>query len=110
MPVQSYGVLKGEVIGSLPDADDDHYQILIEVGSQRWRVAVNVKSQTAPSEVLYAGRVGLPAVLTQKLAALKAGFTALKSVSGGLAQDFVRGGLVKRADMVPLPADKPGDY
>jgi uncharacterized protein YukJ len=48
--------------------------------------------------------------MTQNLTALKSGFTALKSAPGGLAQDFVRGGLVKRADMVPLPADKPGDY
>ena len=49
MPLKSYGVLKGEVIGSLPEADDDHYQILVEVGSQRWRIAVNVRSQAAPS-------------------------------------------------------------
>ena len=31
-------------------------------------------------------------------------------MSGGLAQDFVRGGLVNRAEMKPLPADKPGAY
>jgi len=110
MPLKSYGVLKGEIIGSLPEADDDHYQIMVQVGSQRWRIAVNVKSQAKPSEVLYVGQVGLPAALTKGLSALKSGFTPLKSVSGGLAQDFVRGGLVKPSDMIPLPADKPGDY
>ncbi len=110
MPIKSYGVLKGEIIGSLPDADDDHYQILVGVDSKRWRIAVNVKSQSAPSDVLYLGRVGLPASLTEGLNALKPGFTKLKSVSGGLAQDYVRGGLVSRGAMKPLPADKPGAY
>jgi uncharacterized protein YukJ len=110
MPLKSYGVLKGGVIGSLPEADDDHYQIMVEAGSQRWRVAVNVKSQVKPSEVLYLGRVDLPASLTRKLSQLKSGFSALKSAAGGLAQDFVRGGMVKRSDMVALPPDKPGTY
>ena len=63
MPLKSYGVLKGEVIGSLPEADDDHYQIMVAIGSQRWRIAVNVKSQAKPSDVLYLGKVGLPAPL-----------------------------------------------
>jgi len=110
MPLKSYGVLKGEVIGSLPEADDDHYQIMVAIGSQRWRIAVNVKSQAKPSDVLYLGKVGLPAPLTTKLTQLKSGFSALEGVAGGLAQDFVRGGMVKRSDMVALPPDKPGAY
>ena len=110
MPLKSYGVLKGEIIGSLPDADDDHYQILVEAESKKWRIAVNVKSAATPSEVLYIGRTGLPAGLTKQLTALKPGFTKLKSVAGGLAQDFVRGGLVEIKKMIALPPDKPGDY
>jgi uncharacterized protein YukJ len=110
MPLKSYGVLKGEIIGSLPDADDDHYQILVEAASKQWRIAVNVKSQAAPSALLYVGRAGLPARLTKQLQTLKPGFTKLKSVAEGLAQDFVRGGLVDIKNMVALPADRPGDY
>ena len=90
MPIKGYGVLKGEIIGSTPEADDDHYQILVAVGKQRWRIAVNVKSQESPSDVLYLELTSLPKSLTTQLGALKPGFTALKSKPGGLAQDFAR--------------------
>lgn len=33
MALTNYGVLKGEALGHLRDADDDHYQILIKAGS-----------------------------------------------------------------------------
>lgn len=32
MPLSTYGVLKGTVLGHLRHADDDHYQLLVEAG------------------------------------------------------------------------------
>jgi uncharacterized protein YukJ len=54
MPLSTYGVLKGTIIGHLRDADDDHYQILVQAGNTLHRIATNVKSSApnAPSTVL----------------------------------------------------------
>ena len=55
MPLSTYGVLKGTVLGHLRHADDDHDQLLVEVGGVMNRIAVNVKSSApnAPSTVLF---------------------------------------------------------
>lgn len=54
MPLKNYGVMKGRVIGSRPGTGPSpHYQINVVAGSTQYRVAVNVKSQLAPSELLY---------------------------------------------------------
>ncbi|SAL69435.1 hypothetical protein AWB67_03938 [Caballeronia terrestris] len=105
-----YGVLKGTVRGHLRDADDDHYQILVQGDDTAFRVAVNVKSSApkAPSIVLFETTTSLPQTFTKGLSALGAGFSTLVSAPGGLAIDFVRSGLVDTAAMKPLPPDKPG--
>jgi uncharacterized protein YukJ len=110
MPLKSYGVLKGTVIGHLRDADDDHYQILVRAGNTLFRIAVNVESAApnAPSTVLFQRRTSLPASLTTALQPLKPGYKVLPSRPGGLAQDYVRGGLVDTAAMTPVPPDVPG--
>ncbi len=106
----NYGLLKGTVSGHLRNADDDHYQILVHAGSEVFRIAVNVKSSAphAPSTVLFESRTSLPATLASQLAAAATGFTKLESKPGGLAIDFVRGGLVDTSAMVPVPPDAPG--
>lgn len=108
MALKTYGVLRGSVTGCLPEADDDHYQVLVQIKQQKFRLAVNVKSQLSPSDLLYLRLDKLPAPLAARLLAVKAGWTKLKSQPGGLAQDFVRGGLVDETQMVALPPDKPG--
>lgn len=110
MALKKYGVLKGRPIGRLRDADDDHYQILVTDGKTQHRIAVNVKSSApnAPSDLLFQAVDQLPSSLTKALKALKNGYAALKSKPGGLAQDFVRGGIADPAKMVPVPPDKPG--
>lgn len=111
MPLPTYGVLKGTVIGHLRDADDDHYQILLRAGKVLHRVAVNVKSSApnAPSTVLFQSSTKLPADWCALLQALPEGYRKLPRKAGGLAIDYLRGGLVKPATMKPVPPDLPGE-
>ncbi len=104
----AYGVLKGTVTGHLRNADDDHYQILVSAGNTVFRIAVNVHSSLNPPDLLFQSLTSLPASLTQGLKALAAGFKKLGSKPGGLAQDFVRGGIVKIDKFKVAPGDVPG--
>jgi uncharacterized protein YukJ len=108
--VPNYGVLKGTVAGHLRDADDDHYQILVHAGKTVYRIACNVKSSApkSPSTLLFQSRTSLPDALTAQLKALAVGFTKLPSKPGGVAMDYVRGGLVTPKAMKPVPPDAPG--
>ena len=110
MPLKKYGVLKGAVLGHLRDADDDHYQILIKAGSTLYRIAVNVKSaaKNSPSTLLFQTVTAVPAKLKSGLRALNTGYKKLPSKPGDLAQDYVRGGIVKTNNMKPVPPDAPG--
>jgi uncharacterized protein YukJ len=103
-----YGVLKGTIAGHLRNADDDHYQILISGGSTMFRAAVNVQSSLQPPDLRFQSLTSLPAPLITQLSDLKAGFTKLPSKPGALAQDFVRGGIVKIDKFKIVPADTPG--
>lgn len=103
-----YGVLKGAVTGHLRDADDDHYQILVSANKTMFRIAVNVKSTLNPPDLLFQTITSLPSALTKELTALPPGFKSLPSKPGGLAQDYVRGGLVKVSKFKVAPTDKPG--
>jgi len=105
----NYGVLKGTVTGHLRDADDDHYQILVKAGKTMFRIAVNVHSSLKPPDLLFQSLTSLPASLTHDLSLLPEGFKALPGKPGGLAQDFVRGGIVKTDKFKVVPGDIPGE-
>ena len=104
----NYGVLKGTVTGHLRDADDDHYQILVSAGGTLFRIAVNVHSSLKPPDLLFQSLTALPPALTKALKALPPGFKKLASQPGGLAQDFVRGGLVNVKAFKVVPGNIPG--
>lgn len=55
MSLNKYGVLKGKVINTmLGSGDSPHYQIHIKDDEGvDYRIAVNIKSQAYPSEVLF---------------------------------------------------------
>jgi uncharacterized protein YukJ len=111
MPLPTYGALKGTIIGHLRDADDDHYQILVQAGKTLHRIATNVKSSApnAPSTVLYSSVTTLPKLFTDGLIALPVGYKKLPAKAGGVALDYVRSGVVKTDSMKPLPPDVPGE-
>jgi uncharacterized protein YukJ len=73
-----------------------------------YRIAVNVKSQLAPSEVEYLVDDDFRHPLTASLRGRAPGFTGLasKPADGGL--DFIRGNLFDRTRMRPLPMNLPG--
>ncbi len=103
----NYGIVKGTVTGHLRNADDDHYQILVQADTTMFRIASNVKSSAphAPSVVLFKQLTALPSTLLSGLAALTPGFTKVPSTPGGLALDYLRGGLFDVTTMTPVPAD-----
>ena len=103
-----YGVLKGTITGHLRDADDDHYQILVSSAGTMFRIAVNVHSKLKPPELLFQSLSSLPPAMASDLKALKPGFTKIPSKPGGLAQDYVRGGLIKTDKFEVVPGDVPG--
>ena len=110
MPLSTYGVLKGTVIGHLRDADDDHYQIQVKAGNTVHRIASNVKSSApnSPSIVLFQSITTLPVPLMADLRALVPGYKKLASKPDGVAIDYLRSGLVNPKSMRPVPPDAPG--
>ena len=54
MPLQRYGVLKGRPINrQLGSNQNSHYQVHVVDDTTDYRIAINVKSKLAPSEVEY---------------------------------------------------------
>lgn len=112
MPIQNYGVLKGQAFASLrATAQSEHFQILINRGHTPHRIAINTKSSEAPSQVLYYASNDFHHEITDALAQsnLPNGFTPLESKPGTLALDFIRRNLFNHSEMVPLPSRGPGD-
>ena len=107
MPI-NYGVLKGTVTGHLRDADDDHYQILVSAANLMYRIAVNVHSTLKPPDLRFQSLTSLPSSLTHELSVLPPGYKKLPGKPGGIAQDFVRGGIVKPDKFKVVPGDIPG--
>jgi uncharacterized protein YukJ len=73
-----------------------------------YRIAVNVLSQQAPSELLFLAVDDFQHPVLDLVAELDDGWTALASRPQTGALDFVRGNLFDPADMRPLPPDLPG--
>jgi uncharacterized protein YukJ len=110
MPLKRYGVLKGRAIAAKREEDQSspHYQVHIQAGSIPYRIAVNVKSQLSPSELLFLVDGDFKHPITANLPDLPDEFTLLSSKPGGQAVDFIRGNLFDRSDMRLLPPNLPG--
>jgi uncharacterized protein YukJ len=110
MPLAGYGVLAGRVADCRAEGGSDtpHYQIRVRGGGADYRVAVNVLSQQAPSELLYLADETFRHPLVQDLPDLPDGFSPLAGGPGGLALDFIRGNLFDRTLLQAVPATAPG--
>ena len=106
-----YGVLKGRASGRLMATPANaHYQVLLEAGNIKHRIAINVKSSVSPPEVLFYMDEDFKHPITDQLLNqnLTDGFTKLPSAPGGLALDFIRGNLFSTSEMKPIPFNLPG--
>jgi uncharacterized protein YukJ len=112
MPLNQYGVLAGRAADARREDGDDtpHYQILlVDSDATSWRLAVNVESSQAPSELLYLVEDDLHHPVTDVLAALSSGWHLLTPrAAGGPNIDFVRSNIVDRARMRLLPPSAAG--
>jgi uncharacterized protein YukJ len=110
MPLNNYGVLKGRPIGRrLGSGSSPHYQIhIVDEAGTHYRIAINVRSQLAPSELMYYIKPYFVHPLTSTVEALPSGFSRLAPDSGSGALDLIRGNLLQPGMMTPLPPDLPG--
>jgi len=112
MPIPNYSVLKGDpTAGRVVFGNSPHYQITVQAAGGPFTVAVNIQSVDG-SEVLYTVDHAFVPPDTASLLALPAGMTALESLPGGLALDFLRetiGGsaMVEPSAMALLPKSFP---
>ncbi|MDZ8188371.1 MAG: DUF2278 family protein [Nostoc sp. ChiSLP02] len=109
MPLKNYGVLKGRAIDSkLGEGSTPHYQVLLTDEKQKHRIAINVKSNQSPSELLYFVDENFSHPITKELEELDFGFKELENKPGGLALDYIRANLFDPTQMKPLPYNVPG--
>ena len=110
MPLAKYGVLVGKAIAARRENSDDtpHYQVQLRAAGTSYRIAVNVKSSVAPSELLYLIKENFSHPILPRLADLQEGFAPLPSQPGGMALDFIRGNLFDRGELRLLPHNVPG--
>lgn len=110
MPLKNYGMLKGKAVAGRreDDSSSPHYQVHIVSGQVDYRIAVNVKSQVNPSDLLFLVDDNFRHPVTITLPDMPAAFTPLPSQPGGVALDFIRGNLFNRLDMRTLPPNLPG--
>ncbi len=111
MPLNAYGVLIATPVERRRESSTDspHFQIHArDADGVDYRIAVNVQSQQAPSELLYLVDDDVRHPVTAALAGLAPGWNALPSRPGEASLDFVRGNLFDPAQMRPLPPDVSG--
>jgi uncharacterized protein YukJ len=110
MPIDHYGVLKATAIDRrLGTGENPHYQILVVDDTDRYRLAVNVKSQLAPSELEYLIVEHFKHPITDELEGLGAGWHPLESKPGSIALDYIRANLFSSfAEMTQLSFTVPG--
>ncbi|MEO8257583.1 MAG: DUF2278 family protein [Acidobacteriota bacterium] len=109
MPLKSYGILKGKAIEvRLGAGQSPHYEVRIVDQTTDYRIAINVMSQLAPSEVEYVILERFEHPITALADGFPLGFTALPSKPNSGALDFIRGNLFDRSQMRPLPPNLPG--
>jgi uncharacterized protein YukJ len=111
VPLSSYGVLVARVVDRRrePDGDSPHFQLrLVDDDGVSYRAAINVRSQQAPSELLYLVDDDLLHPVTAAAGVLPSGWHPLAAASRGANLDYVRANLFDRGAMRGLPPDADG--
>jgi len=121
MAISGYGALVGTAIDKLdsPDAQkkgggDPHYMILVEADGEKYRLAVNVKSDDNPPDLQFYLDDDYKHPILDAVGKLPEGFTSFPtnltpgSVSTTAALDYVRGNLFDFSELRVLPATASG--
>ncbi len=109
MALKQYGVLKGKAINKIiGQGSSPHYEVHLIDDTTDYRIAINVKSNLAPSELMYLIIDDFQHPVLENLVHLDNGFTALQSAPNKMALDFIRGNLFDPRQMRPLPHNVPG--
>ncbi|MDM5264967.1 YukJ family protein [Bacillus wiedmannii] len=111
MMVQRYGVLKGSVIRSIESRGNNrpHYKIYVKGEEDvEYEVAVNVKSSSNQSKLLYLADGNFNAEEITNLPGMDNGYTEISTSNQNIALDYVRGGLFDPSQMVSLSHNETG--
>ena len=109
MALKNYGMLKGRPVDRrLGAGQNPHYQIRVVARTETFRIAINVKSKLAPSELLYYLDDRFAHPICDMLQESAVGFRRLPPTPDGGGLDYIRGNLFNPSDMVTLPANLPG--
>lgn len=118
MPITHYGVWTGQPLHveaerADQDAESPHIHLYFDDGSPgrfagAKQAAINVKSLTAQSELVYWHLPDLRHPITHALAELPPGFRRLTSRPGGAALDYIRSNILDFGAGQVLPHDLPG--
>lgn len=121
MAVPNYGVFVGTATDKLDSTEaqqkaggNPHYMILVEGGGEKYRLAVNVKSDNNPPDLQFYLDDNYKHPILDAVVKLSAGFTSLPGdlgpddVSTTAALDYVRGNLFDFSDLQILPASGSG--
>ena len=109
MPLRNYHVLKGQPTAlALDDDSSPHIEIRLSAAGQDHRIAVNVRSQQSPHDLLYRKQDPFAHPLRAQLVELADGLTDLRGDRPELALDYVRGDFVERGAMEVAPFQRVG--
>jgi uncharacterized protein YukJ len=91
MALASYSVLKCQALDRKIDPATDpspHYQVLVSDGEKKHRIAINVKSQESPSDLLYLVNENFQHPILNPLMELGWGFQRLEQRPDGSKNKF----------------------
>jgi uncharacterized protein YukJ len=113
LTIRRYSLFTGKVVDrrAEPWGRSPHYQILLDGGGERFRIAVNTRSGTSharEADLLYFADDDFRHEITERLADVDDGVTRVDSRPRGLALDYQRGGMFDRRQMRRIPASLPG--
>ena len=100
MPITNYGLLVGRPVARrLGISTNAHYQVHLIDDTTDYRIAINVKSELAPSELLCLVDEHFEHPILAELAHRPLGYQPLENRPGGVALDFIRANLFDPAAM-----------
>lgn len=101
--LRQYAMLKGRPIEARRgQGKTPHFQILVRAGRQSHRAAINVRSSLWPSAVEIALISPFTHPMLERLWMMPPGLQRVDRKPGGIALDYVRGGICQPSDFKPL--------